>query len=42
MKKYQIIYADPPWRQSRGGKKKVRANSSGIELPYKVISLEEI
>jgi hypothetical protein len=30
-KKYQIIYADPPWQQSRGGKKSVRPKSSGIE-----------
>jgi len=42
MKKYQIIYADPPWRQSKGGKKSVRPNSSGSELDYPVISLEEI
>lgn len=41
-KKYQIIYADPPWKQNRGGKKSVRPNSSGIELPYHVCSLEEI
>lgn len=42
MKKYQIIYADPPWKQSKGGKKNVRPNSSGEELEYPVISLEEI
>jgi len=42
MKKYQIIYADPPWQQSKGGKKSVRKNSSGEELDYPVISLEEI
>ena len=42
MKKYNIIYADPPWRQSKGGKKKVRENSSGKSLDYQVISLEEI
>lgn len=41
-KKYQIIYADPPWRQSKGGKKNVRPLSSGEKLDYKVISLEEI
>ena len=40
--KYQITYADPPWRQSKGGKKSVRPNSSGSELDYPVISLEEI
>jgi hypothetical protein len=42
MMQYQIIYADPPWRQSRGGAKSVRPLSSGIELPYPVLSLEEI
>ena len=42
MKKYQIIYADPPWKQAKGGKKSVRPNSSGEELDYQTISLEEI
>jgi len=32
MKKYQIILADPPWKQSKGGKKNVRPNSSGEKL----------
>ena len=41
-KKYSIIYADPPWKQSRGGKKSVRENSSGKPLEYPTISLEEI
>ncbi len=41
-KKYQIIYADPPWKQSKGGKKNVRKLSSGEPLEYPVISLEEI
>lgn len=41
-KKYRIIYADPPWRISKGGKKAVRPNSSGEELDYPVISLDEI
>lgn len=41
-KKYQIIYADPPWKQSKGGKKAVRANSSGKELDYHTCSLSEI
>lgn len=40
--KYNIIYADPPWKQSKGGKKAVRPNSSGGELEYPVCSLEEI
>ena len=41
-KKYKVIYADPPWRQSKGGKKKVRPNSSGKSLDYEVLSLEDI
>lgn len=41
-KKYQIIYADPPWKQSKGGKKAVRKNSSGKSLAYPTESLEEI
>jgi len=41
-KKYKIIYADPPWRQSKGGKKSARPKSSGERLDYKVISLSEI
>lgn len=41
-KKYQIIYADPPWKISKGGKKSARPNSSGEELDYPVISLDEI
>lgn len=41
-KKYSIIYADPPWKQSKGGKKSVRKNSSGKPLDYQTISLEEI
>lgn len=41
-KRYNLIYADPPWKQSKGGKKSVRANSSGKPLDYPVCSLEEI
>lgn len=41
-KKYNIIYADPPWKQSKGGKKSVRKNSSGKPLDYPVCSLDEI
>lgn len=40
--KYDIIYADPPWRQSKGGKKKVRPITSGTSLDYNVLSLAEI
>ena len=39
---YDLIYADPPWRITKGGRKKSRPNSSGKPLDYKVISLEEI
>ena len=39
---YDLIYADPPWAQSKGGKKSVRPNSSGSELDYKVLTLDEI
>ena len=42
MKKYNLILTDPPWRQSKGGKKSVRPLSSGEELDYPVISLDEI
>lgn len=41
-KRYDILYADPPWKQSKGGKKSVRANSSGKPLDYQTCSLEEI
>lgn len=39
---YNLIYSDPPWKQSKGGKKSVREKSSGTALDYPVISLEEI
>lgn len=39
---YGLIYADPPWKQSRGGKKSVRENSSGKPLDYPTCSLDEI
>lgn len=40
--RYELIVADPPWKQAKGGKKSVRANSSGKPLDYPVCSLEEI
>lgn len=40
--KYDVLYADPPWKQSKGGKKSVRPNSSGEELDYPTCSLEVI
>lgn len=41
-KKYDILYIDPPWKQSKGGKKAVRKNSSGEPLDYPVLTLDEI
>lgn len=39
---YQLICADPPWKQSKGGRKAVRENSSGKPLDYPVCSLDSI
>lgn len=41
-KRYNLIVADPPWQQTKGGKKSVRPQSSGTELDYPVCSLEDI
>ena len=41
-KKYDLILADPPWKQTRGGKKSVRENSSGKPLEYPTCSMIEI
>lgn len=41
MKKYGIIYADPPWKQVKGGLRKVRPNQ-GKGLDYPTLSMEEI
>lgn len=41
-KKYAVILADPPWKQSKGGKKSVRPNTSGKELDYRTCELSEI
>ena len=40
--KYDLILADPPWQQMKGGKKSVRPNSSGGNLSYPTISLKQI
>ena len=42
MKKYQIILADPPWKQQKGGKKSVRPNSSGEKLDYPIMDIAGI
>src|SRR5690625_3616688 len=39
--KFEIIYSDPPWRQTKGGKRKSRPNQ-GRELDYQTMSLEDI
>lgn len=39
---YTLILSDPPWKIGKGGKKNERPNSSGGELDYPVISLEDI
>ena len=41
-KKYNIIYTDPPWQQKKGGKKKTRPNSSGGNLDYPTMKLQDI
>ena len=41
-KQYNLIYADPPWKQSKGGRKSVRPRSSGLKMEYPVITLDEI
>lgn len=33
---YDVIYADPPWQQAKGGRKAKRPNSSGTALDYPV------
>lgn len=39
--KYQIIYTDPPWKQTKGNRRKCRPNQ-GKELDYQTLSMEEI
>lgn len=39
---YNLILADPPWRQTKGGSKKSRPNSSGGSLSYPTLTLNEI
>lgn len=42
LNRYDLILADPPWKQARGDKKSVRENSSGRPLEYPTLSLGEI
>lgn len=39
--KYRIVYTDPPWKQTRGNRRKCRPNQ-GKELDYQTLSMEEI
>ena len=39
---YNLILADPPWKQTKGGRKSARPNSSGTKLDYSTCSLEVI
>lgn len=39
--KYDILYTDPAWQQSKGNKRKCRPNQ-GKELDYKTCSMDEI
>jgi len=41
IKKYDIIYADPPWKQAKGGKRRCRPNQ-GKDLDYPVLSIRDI
>ena len=40
--KYDIIYTDPPWKQTRGGYHAARPFTSGNALPYDVMELSDI
>jgi len=39
---YKIILADPPWQQSKGGKRNVRPDSSGKDFDYSTLNLSDI
>lgn len=40
--KYDLILADPPWKNNKGGKKKARPNTSGDIFDYPTLSMGEI
>lgn len=40
-KKYDLIYTDPPWQQTKGGKRKARPKQ-GRDLDYPTLSMREI
>lgn len=39
--KYSIIYSDPAWKQTKGGKRKARPNQ-GKDLDYPTMSMQDI
>ena len=39
--KYDVIYTDPPWKQTKGGLRKARPNQ-GKELDYPTLSMKDI
>lgn len=41
-KPYELVLADPPWEQTRGGKKNRRPNSTGKGLDYPTMTSEDI
>ena len=40
-KVYDIVYTDPPWKQTKGGIRKARPNQ-GKQLDYPTLSIEDI
>lgn len=40
-KKFEIVYSDPPWKQTKGGLRKTRPNQTR-GLDYQTMSLEDI
>jgi len=40
-KGFDVVYADPPWQQTKGGMRKARKNQ-GKALDYQTLALEEI
>ena len=40
--RYQLILADPPWKQKKGDPKRARINTSGKPLDYPTLELTEI
>jgi len=41
IKKYNLLYTDPPWKQTKGGRRKVRPVQTK-QLDYKTLSMDTI